>query len=260
MGGGFYLDIKKDFADYDHDAECIEAIKYSLVKGQNHIDTALAYGGGHTDELIAKAIKGLDRSKIYIAEKVPKSHMRRTALAHSVDQMLAVLGLDYLDLLYIHDVNIQEPMEGYIAALDELVDRGIVREIAISNANLEQTKKAVSLAKHPIAANQIQMNLLTRVQATQELLDYCKQQCIKVVAYQPLQNPFFFIGLKDPVIEEIAAKYGKSIQQIALNWLIKHQGVIAIPKAIKKEHIDANLQSLDFAISSSDLERLDHLA
>jgi diketogulonate reductase-like aldo/keto reductase len=104
------------------------------------------------------------------------------------------------------------------------------------------------------------LNLLTRDRAPEELLHYCNEHGVKIVAYQPLQNVVFFKGLAHPEIEEIAKKYGVSIQQIGLNWLVKHKGVLTIPKAINPEHINENLQSLAFEIAVADLLVLDGLA
>ncbi len=259
MGGDYDLEIKKDIADYDNDAACIEAIRHSIDLGQNHIDTAYSYGAGHTEEIVRAAIKGYAREKLYIADKLPKSHMRRSAVVPAIRIMLQRLGLDYIDLMYIHDVNAPEPMEGYLAGLAEAVDLGLIKEIGISNANLEQTKQAVALCKYPIVANQIQLNIIDRKRAPQDLLDYCESQNIAVVSYQPLQNPVYFNGLDNEAIIALAKKYNKTVQQIGLNWLIKHKKTIAIPKATMVEHIDSNFESLNFEISAEDLKFLDSL-
>jgi len=259
VGGGYYLDIKKDFADYDNDEKYIEALRYSLKLGQNHIDTAYTYGDGHTEAVISKAIKGLDRSKIYIADKLPKSHMRRSAVIPAIKEMLRRLDTEYLDLVYVHDVNVPEPMEGYLDALSDAVNLGLIREIGISNANLEQTKMAVKLSKYPIVANQIRMNPLDREKSPEELLEYCEEFNIKVVAYVPLNNPNFFKGLNESRLENIAKKYNKSVQSISLNWLINHKKVLAIPKATTREHIEDNYHSIEYKIEEGDLKAIDNL-
>lgn len=260
MGGGYHLDLKRDYADYDNDEKHIKAIQHSLNFGQNHIDTAYSYGAGHTEEVIAKAIEGYKREDIFIADKLPKSHMRYSSVIPAIKEMIERLKVEYIDMVYVHDVNVPEPMDGYMKGLNEAIDLGLIREIGISNANFEQTKEAVKISRHPISANQIYMNVLNRTRSPEELVSLCKDYGIKVVAYFPLQNKTFFDGLVNPLLTEISSRYKKTITQIAINWLVKHKEVIAIPKASEIEHIDENIASLDFEISAEDLKLLDSLA
>ena len=259
MGGGFHRETARNTADYSNDDKYISAIKYSLEKGQNHIDTALSYSDGHCDEIVGKAIKGLTREKIFLADKLSKGHMLKNAVLPCIHKSLRVLGVDYIDLYYVHDPNVPEKMEGYIEGINDAIDLGLVKYIGVSNFNLEQLKQAITISKHPIVANQIEFNLIDRTQAAPELLNFCKKNNIIVVAYRPLQNKLYFDGLNHPLIVEIAQKYNKSVSQIGLNWLVKHKQVIAIPKAVEKKHIDENLASLDFEISTEDLNSLDAL-
>jgi diketogulonate reductase-like aldo/keto reductase len=81
--------------------------------------------------------------------------MRKSAVIPAIKEILRKLEVEYIDLMYVHDVNIPEPMDGYLEALCDAVDQGLIREIGISNANLEQTKEAIAKCRYPIAANQI---------------------------------------------------------------------------------------------------------
>jgi len=108
-------------ADYDNDQREIEAIRYALSKGQDHIDTAQFYGATHTEELVGEAIRGFDRSKLFIASKVWKSHAKRSATPRAVEGMLARLGIEKLDLLYVHAPWEGIPMQEYILGLDDAV-------------------------------------------------------------------------------------------------------------------------------------------
>jgi diketogulonate reductase-like aldo/keto reductase len=119
IGGAFYEGTRVAYADYSQDEEAITAIKYSLDKGQNHIDTAQIYGAEHCEEIVGEAIKGFDRAKIFIASKVWQSHLKRNAVPKSAEAMLKRLGTTYLDMLYVHNSWDIEPMEEYIAGLND---------------------------------------------------------------------------------------------------------------------------------------------
>lgn len=256
MGGGFHLDINRDFADYSKDDEVIAAIKYSISLGQNHIDTAYSYSDGHGEELVGLAVKDIPREKIFIADKLSKGHMLRNAVAPCVKKMLQRLGVSYLDLLYAHTANVPESIDEYILGMNDAVDAGLTRYIAVSNFDEEQLKHAISISKHPIVANQIQLNLVDRERAPDSLLSFCNQNNIKVVAYQPLRNQVFFEKYDSERLQEIASKYNKTIAQISLNWLVNEKGVLVIPKATQRQHIEENMQSLDFKLRKEHVEFL----
>lgn len=138
----------------------IDAIRYSISKGQNHIDCAELYGGFYTDEVVGKAIAGLEREDLYIADKLWKTSVGKGLVRPTVEKMLKKLGTDYLDMLYIHapwpEVNWQEA----IPQIDELIDTGIVRDFGVSNFTIADMEEAQKLAKHPIVANQMNYNIL----------------------------------------------------------------------------------------------------
>jgi diketogulonate reductase-like aldo/keto reductase len=259
FGGGYDLDLKRDYANYSRDVEAVSAMRYSIEQGQNHLDTGYGYSDGHCEELVGEAIKGYKREKLFIADKLSKGHMLHNAVVPCVKIILQRLQIDYLDLLYAHTPNVPEDMTEYLAGMNDALDQGLVRFIAVSNFDETQLKRAVSLSKHRIVANQVQFNLFDRVKAPQSLLDYCEQQQIKVVAYQPLRNNVFFSGIEHPVIAEIAKAHQKTEAQVALNWLVKVKQTLVIPKAMQKEHIDENLGSLDFTLSPAEIEKLNNL-
>src|SRR5690606_20459801 len=111
MGCSVWKEIKTSFAYYSYDKENIEAIRYSISKGSNYIDGAQFYGAGHTDEIIGEAIKGFDRSKLFLASKIWKSYVLRNAVVPATRDILRKIQTDYLDLLYIHAPFTEVPME-----------------------------------------------------------------------------------------------------------------------------------------------------
>ena len=268
--GGARFDDGTVYADYDHDDEAVDAIRYSLSKGQNHIDTAQLYGAGHTEEIVGKAIRGMAREEIFLASKVFKSHALRSSVRAAVEGTLKRLGTDYLDLLYVHEPWDMVPMEEYIFGINDAFEAGLARSIGVSNFNMEQLKMALSMTRNPLVANQIHYNLLERSVATPGLLKFCRENEIMIVAYRPVERKLLTDQtnsketnskdlLKRSQIVRIARKYGKTVAQIAINWLICQPGVVAIPKAVHTEHIDENLGALDFGLDAEDRELLERL-
>lgn len=259
MGGGWDAEKKSAFADTTHDTEDITAIKYSISKGQNHIDGAEMYAAGHADELIGEAIKGLDRNSLFIASKIHRLHAWRKDLVPATKEILRKMQLDYLDMLYIHAPFPEIPMEEYILGLNECIELGLTKAMAVSNFNIEQLKQTMAISKFPIVANQLRYNILYKTDANKEMLDFCKENKIMIVAYRPVERKLLAENATEPIVLEISKKYNKTPAQIALNWLMQQDNVVAIPKAVSKEHIDENLGALDFEISQEDIEKLNSI-
>ena len=256
IGGTFTIDPSAKYKgaepSYDNEATEIEAIRYSISEGQNHIDCAELYGAFHTDEVVGKAVAGFNREDLYIADKLWKTSVGEGLVRATVEGMLKKLGTDYLDMLYIHapwdDVNWQEA----IPQIDELIDEGIVRDFGVSNftvTDMEQTRK---IAKHPIAANQMNYNVLYKDEVNKKFRDYCRENNIQIVAYQPLKRQEV---LNDEVIQGIAKAHSATAAQVALAWLLA-QDTLPIPKAIDKSHISENIKAVALQLSDQELELL----
>lgn len=255
MGGGVNSENGIVFADYDNDEKDIVAIRYSIEQGQNHIDTAQLYGERHCEELVGEAIKDLDRENLFIASKVWKSHSKRSAVLRSIEESLKRLNLDYIDMMYIHSGTNAFGMDEYIPGLNDAVDEGLIKGLAVSNFSLEQIKEAQALSKHPIIANQVLYNIIERERSPQELIDYCQEQNILVVAYRPVERRLLADKCELPEVLELAKKYNKTPAQISINWLLT-QNIIPIPKASQQAHIEENLGALNFELSSEDVQIL----
>tara|TARA_B100000378_G_C18042870_1_gene411105 strand:- start:150 stop:989 length:840 start_codon:yes stop_codon:yes gene_type:complete len=243
-------------ASYENEDAEIDALRYSISKGQNHIDCAELYGAFHTDEVVGKAISGLGREDLYIADKLWKTSVGKGQVRPTVQKMLEKLGTDYLDMLYIHapwnDVNWQEA----IHQIDELIDEGIVRHFGVSNFTVEQMEETRQLSKHPIAANQMNYNVLYKDEVNEDFKDYCQRNGIQIVAYQPVKRQEV---MENEVIQAIAEKCNASPAQVALAWLLA-QGALPIPKAINRRHIDDNIASVKLTLSDEEVETLNKLS
>lgn len=247
---------------YGHEAEEVEILRHCFELGLNHIDTARIYGDGHTEEIIGQAIAGLDRERFVIASKVGQKPTTREQVVRDVEEILRRLGIRYLDVVYVHDRwegKMGEEMDQCLAGLDDVVDAGLARAIGISNFRLEELQRAVRVARHPIAIYQARYNVLSRPLVTPELLKFCQENGIVVAAHTALGRGTLGEGWKDEQVMKMAAKYGKTPTQIALNWLLSQENVVAVVRAHSKEHIAQNLAAFDFRLEAGDIERLDKL-
>jgi diketogulonate reductase-like aldo/keto reductase len=241
---------------YENEKTEIEAIQYSIAKGQNHIDCAELYGAFHTDDVVGKAIAGQNREDLYIADKLWKTSVGNGLVRPTVEKMLEKLGTDYLDMLYIHAPWTEINWKEAIPQIDELIGEGIVRDFGVSNFTIEDMQKTQAIAKHPISANQMNYNVLYKNEVDSAFKDYCRDNNIQIVAYQPIKRKEVFTNA---VMQEIAIRHGATPASIALAWLLA-QKILPIPKAIRKEHIDDNLTSIDIVLSDEDISMLNKIA
>lgn len=233
----------------------IEALRYSLSKGQNHVDCAELYGAFYTDEVVGSALAGNRREDLYIADKLWKTSLGKGLVRPTVEQMLKKLGTDYLDMLYIHWPFPEGPWQEAIPQIDELTDSGVVRGFGVSNFTIEQMQEAQSLAKHPLVANQMNYNVLYKDEVSAEFHEYCQHHDIQIVAYQPIKRQQV---LEDGVIKRIAAAHSATPAQVALAWLLAKK-TLPIPKATQKAHIDENLEAVNLELSEEEIVELDKL-
>jgi diketogulonate reductase-like aldo/keto reductase len=240
---------------YGNEVTEIEALRYSLDKGQNHIDCAELYGGFYRDEVVGRAIAGYPRENLFIADKLWKSSVGKGKVRPTVERMLQKLDTDYLDLLYIHAPWLEADWREAIPQIDELIDAGVIRYSGVSNFTVEHMREAQAIAKHPLAANQMNFNVLYKDEVSQAFRDFCKRQDIQIIAYQPIKRQEV---LASPTVKEIAKAHAATPAQVALAWLIQ-VGTLPIPKATDKAHIDENLAAVSLKLGDDEMEELEAL-
>ena len=249
MGGRFH-------PDYSQDDDAVEIIRYAVERGMSLIDTAEVYGAGHCEELVGEAIKRFPREKVFIATKVWPDNLRYEAVLKALERSLERLGTSYVDLYQVHWPNPFIPVRETMKAMEKLVDEGKVRFIGVSNFSVKELDEAVShLSKYDIVSNQVLYNPMSRL-IEEELLPFCKKNKITIIAYRPLGKGSL---LKDPYrsrLEKLGRKYNKTPAQLIINWVIRHENVIAIPKTLKKSHLDELLGSVGWKMTSEDYEKL----
>lgn len=240
--------------DYSNDKEAIEALRKGIELGMTLIDTAEMYGKGHSEELVGKAIKPFKREELFIVTKVLPENLRFNDLINACHRSLKRINTDYIDLYLIHAPNPKIPTEESMEAMERLLEEGSVRFIGVSNFNISQTEQArKSLRKTEIVANQVEYSLNNR-RIERDLLHYCNRNKINIIAYCPLDRGAL---ARNQFLREIGMKYGKTAAQVALNWLIQKEGVIAIPKSIKISRIIENSQSVGWQLDEEDLALID---
>ena len=217
----------------------VEPLRTAIEYGACLIDTAEAYG---TEEIVGKAIKG-QRDRVFLATKVLPRNFRECDLIAAAERSLRRLGTDYIDLYQLHWPNLTIPIEEPMKGMERLVDDGKVRFIGVSNFSVRDLINAqAALAKQRIVANQVRYNLIERT-IEGGLLQYCQKNGITVIAYSPLATSLGNIRAADPegVLPKVAEASFKSPAQVALNWCINKESVIAIPKASSVEHVVENM-------------------
>ena len=226
----------RQIEDHRWDDENVTAIKMAVELGLTHIDTAEYYGAGHAEELVGEAIESYDRSDLFITTKVWRTNLREDDLIRSMKGSLKRLGLDYVDLYLIHWPNPHIPLKETMGALEHCAKEGWTKLIGVSNFDWNLVKEAQTyLRDHKLVADQVEYSLRDQ-KPKNSLLPYLQEEDMTLIAYRPLaRGDLAKKGNK--VLDEMAEKYQKSQSQVALNWLITQENVLAIPKSSNPVHL-----------------------
>lgn len=251
MGGRSERDLLND------DQADIEAINNAIKSGIIHIDTAESYANGHSEELIAQAIKenNINRKDLFIVSKVHGSNQGYDGVINACKKSLERLNTNYLDLYLLHRFPENFSLKETMRALVELKDMGLVKNIGVSNFNVEHLKEAQSYSKHPIVCNQVHYNLRVREIEQSGLLKYCQENDIMIVAYRPTEKSKLF-ETTSKIIEDICKKYNKTFIQIGINWLISQPNVVTLSKTRNPKHLEENLGAIGWQMEQEDIEKL----
>ncbi len=228
---------------------CPEAVATALEMGYRHVDTAQAYGN---EDLVGEGIarSEVDRDEIFLATKVWTADLGYEDAIDAAHDAVDNLGVDSVDLLYIHwPAEAYDPAETF-RAFDELVEAGVTDRIGISNFEPEQIEEAQAHAEHEIFAHQFECHPMLQQDAVREATE---AHGIEPVAYSPLARGDVF---GHEVIGGIADDHGVSEARVSLAWL-REKGVTAIPKASSEAHLADNWGSLSLQLSEGEIERID---
>lgn len=251
MGIGDYL-----CKDTLSDIKQIKMLRLGIQLGMTFIDTAEGYGSGHSEELVGEAIKG-QRDNVFIATKFSQKNNSYHDVIRSVEGSLHRLKVDCIDLYQVHWPNPAIPVSKTMKAMEHLVKEGKIKYIGVSNFLLKELREAeLALSDNIIVSVQAEYNLFDRT-IENKLLPYCENNNITIIAYSPLDNGRIAADdEKIKLLKTIGNKYGKTMHQIVLNWLITRSSVIAIPKSTNPEHIKENAAAADFELLDEDFKEI----
>lgn len=270
------------------EAECLAALDRAIELGANFIDTSDAYADGKNEEFLGRALKG-KRDRVVLATKFGnirhpdgrrEVNGRPDYVPRAADACLKRLGIDVLDVFYLHRVDPKTPIEDTVGAMARLIEAGKVRALGLSEAGAETIRRAH--ATHPIAALQTEYSLWSRF-VEDEILPTCRSLGITFVAYAPLGRGFLTGRFAHPddlhendrrremprykaenfahnlalisTLREVAAAREATPAQVALAWLLE-QGVTAIPGAHRPDHLTENVAAAELDLSADEVARL----
>ncbi|MEF8886403.1 MAG: aldo/keto reductase [Haloarculaceae archaeon] len=229
---------------------CRETVADALEMGYRHIDTAQMYDNeAAVGEGIAAA--DVDRETVVLATKVHPSNLAYEDAMRTARESLDRLGVDAVDLLYVH-----WPMRAYdpeetLRAMDDLREAGVTRHVGLSNFTPPLLDEARDILDAPVAAHQVECHPLL---PQDDLRAYAREHGHPLVAYCPLGQA----KLKHPVLEDIADKHGVSVPLVSLSWCLAKEAVVPIPKATG-DHVRENWEARDLELDEADLARLDSI-
>ncbi|RWO31433.1 MAG: aldo/keto reductase [Mesorhizobium sp.] len=233
-------------------ADEVNALKLGLDLGMTLIDTAEMYASGGAEEVVADAIAGR-RDEVFLVSKVLPSNASRTGVPAACEASLRHLRTDRIDLYLLHWPG-SVPLAETVEAFEALKKAGKIRHWGVSNFDTHEMEELVSLpAGDGVQTNQILYNLSQRGPEF-DLAPWSRQRGIPLMAYSPVDQG---VLARNASLEAIAARHDATPAQLALAWMMAQDGVIAIPKASKQEHIRQNVAALDIELTREDFTEID---
>ena len=277
------------------DEEAMNAIRRAVDLGINWVDTAAVYGLGHSEELVARALKGLSESeRPYVFTKCSRvwdesgnvsDSLKRDSVKRECEDSLRRLETDVIDLYQIHWPRPEEDIEEGWSAMAELKEEGKVRHIGVSNFSVGQMERAQRIA--PVETLQPPYSMLRR-EVEAEILPYCQENDIGVIVYSPMRSGLLTGKMtpervqnlpsddwrrNDPdfqeprlsqhlklvaLLEEIGAEHGRSPGEVAIAWTLRHPAVTAaIVGGRRPDQVDGTIGAAEFRLSEKEIEEIE---
>jgi diketogulonate reductase-like aldo/keto reductase len=238
------------------DARCrkdeVAALRAGFDLGMTLVDTAEMYADGAAEALVGEAIAGR-RDELFLVSKVLPENATRPGTVDACEHSLRRLGTDRLDLYLLHwrgSVPLDETLDAFAA----LVDAGKIRYWGVSNFDVIDMIELWGLAGgSEVATDEVLYNL-TRRGIEYDLMPWCSDRHIPIIAYSPIEQGRL-LGHRE--LKNVAARYNAKPAQIALAWVLRHDGVVAIPKAANVAHVRENHAALAIHLTREDLAALD---
>ena len=232
----------------------VAALRLGIDLGMTLIDTAEMYGEGGAEKVVADAING-QRDRVFVVTKVYPHNASRTELPKACERSLKRLRIDAIDLYLLHWREKNTRLAEAVEALENLRSAGKIRRRGVSNFDVEDMQELLDIeAGSACATNQVLYNLENR-EIEFDLLAWCEKHKIPLMAYSPVGHGR---GLLDnATLKKIAKHHDVTAAQIALAWVLRQPGLIAIPKASNENHVRDNAPSIEIELTERDLADLD---
>ncbi|HEY7002075.1 MAG TPA: aldo/keto reductase [Candidatus Udaeobacter sp.] len=232
----------------------VAALRLGIELGMTLIDTAEMYGDGGAEEVVADAIEG-QRDRVFIVTKVYPHNASRTELPKACERSLKRLRIDVIDLYLLHWRERRTRMAETVETFEKLRTDGKIKRWGVSNLDVDDMNEVWSMENGTnCAANQVLYNLENR-EIESGLLRWSEENEVPIMAYSPVGHGRGL--LENTALKEIARRHNTTPSQIALTWVLRQPGMIAIPKASNEEHVRENARSIDIKLTKNDLAELD---
>ena len=232
-----------------------EALRTGISLGMTLLDTSGNYGNGRSEQLLSHVLAG-QRDRIFLVSKVEGDEVAGDGIARACAASLGRLGTDYLDLYLLHWPIPSAQFPGVVAAFEQLRAARKIRAWGVSNFNVGQMEDLLRVPDgHRCATNQVAYSLNNR-HIERDLLPWCKQHNMPVMAYSPLGGDKKLV-VGDRTLAQIGTAHGCSAAAVALAWVIRSGNVIAIPESGSPAHVKENAVALSTALVPGDLQTLD---
>lgn len=228
--------------------ECVRVVKDAIDAGYRLIDTAQSYGN---EEAVGEAIKQSDvaREELFVTTKVWISNASYEKAKASIDESLAKMQLDYLDLVLIH-----QPLGDYYGAyraMEEMYEAGKIKAIGVSNFYPDRLVDLALFTKIKPAVNQVEVNPFNQQIDAQTFNEKYEVQMQAWAPFAEGKNNIF----TNPELKAIGEKYGKSVGQVILRWLVQ-RGIVPLAKTVNKSRMEENINIFDFELSQEDMAEI----
>ena len=228
------------------------ALRHGLDLGLTLIDTAEMYGDGGAEEVVADAIDGR-RDEVFLVSKVYPHNASRAGAIAACERSLRRLRTDRLDLYLLHWRG-GYPLAETVAAFEQLRAQGKVRHWGVSNLDVDEMEELAAVPDGGRCAVNLVLYNPTRRGIEWDLLPWCRRHRMPVMAYSPIEQGRLPTG---GALAEIGRRHGCTPFQAALAWLLAQEGVIAIPKASRLTHVEANAQALQLVLTADEIAAVD---
>lgn len=234
----------------DDPDQCAESVRTALELGYRHVDTAQGY---ENEEAVGEGIASSDvaRDDVFLATKISTENLAFDDAVASTRESAEKLGVDVIDLVYVHwPIRTYDP-EGTTKALNQLHEEGVVDSVGLSNFRVDQLDDALDRLDAPMVAHQVECHPLL---PQEELRAHAVEHDYWLVAYCPIaRNEVADVE----VLQDIAEAHDVSPAQVSLAWLLSKENVVVIPKATGEDHIRQNLSAQELDLSDDELARID---